>query len=240
MRRIAVAASRAAWLLPTIMYLLCMALSIVLIQPDRLVGSAAPFQFARERDGASEMLDGDIGAGKTADKADGRNGFSGLVESAQCLLIDGAAIPAKAHRAIDDANTIDFGECGHHRLQRERPKGLDLDEADGFAFIAGYVDRIRGRAGHAADSDKRIVGVVEPIFLDQRRVIAAKPFAPAGMHLADDPECILHAADLAFAITHEVAGAGTASTAGQRIDSHRPQWIERNVPVGGRRTEEFI
>src|SRR3990172_8061291 len=146
MRRIAVAASNAAWLLPTIMYLLCMMLSIVLIQPDRFVGGMAPFRLAHKRDGASEMLNGDVGTGKTADKADGRNGSAGVVERPQGLLIDRPAIPAKAHRTIDDANTFHLRQCGNHRLQRERPESLDLDEARRLALATGDVDRILGGA----------------------------------------------------------------------------------------------
>src|ERR1700690_4232542 len=99
-------------------YLLC--ISIVLVQPYRLVGIATPLQLARQRDSAPEMLDREVGAGQTADEADGRNGFTGVVERAQGILIDGAAIPAKAHRTVDHADPFHLGERGYHGLQRER------------------------------------------------------------------------------------------------------------------------
>src|SRR5208283_4619279 len=79
--RMAAAASSAAWLLPTMRYLLCMLRSVVLVQPDRLL-RAAPLRFARQRDGAGEMLVGDVGAGEPANETDGGDRFAGAIECA--------------------------------------------------------------------------------------------------------------------------------------------------------------
>src|SRR3974390_1085191 len=235
--RMAATASIAAWLEPTIRYLLC--ISVVLVQPDRLL-RAAELRLTCERDGAREMLGGDVGASESADEADGGNLFAGEVERAQRLLIDRAGIPTEAHRAVDDADPIDLGKRGRHRFDREWTECLHLDQSDPLARLARGVDGILCGARHAADGDQRRVGVVEAILLDQRRMIAAEALAPGRMHLADDAERVLHAAALAPAVAHEIARAGTASATGERIDSHWPLRIERDMPVDVGRAQELV
>ena len=128
------------------------------------------------------MLVGDIGAGQPANETDGGDRFAGVIEGAWRLLVDWPGIPAEADRAVDHTDTADFGERARHHRERERPERLDLDQTDWFALVARDINRVLGGAGHAADGHQRIVGVVESIFLDQRRVIVVDALAPGGVH----------------------------------------------------------
>src|SRR5574337_763971 len=179
--RIALIASSAAWLLPTIRYFVCSVTlsmvrvpSVVLVEPHRLARHRAVEQRLGLGDDAVEVADRDVGAGEPADEAHRRQEASEPVQHAEHFLVHRAAVPAEADRAIDDAERAHAAERVDERVDRERAEGLDLDEADLLAGVARLVDRVLRGAGHAAQRHDREVGVVEPVLLDQRRIAAAE------------------------------------------------------------------
>jgi hypothetical protein len=178
-----------------------------------------------------EMPDRDVGAGQAADEAHRRNVAPEAIQHAHGLLVHRPAVPAEADRTVDHAQRLDLVQRLQQRLDREGAEGLDLDQADLLAGIARLVDRILGGAGHAAQGHDRVVGAVEAVFLDQRREAAAEALRPLLVDFLDHAQRVLHALALPLAVADEGRRPLAARTAGQRVDRHRPQRIERHVPV---------
>src|ERR1035441_3332073 len=168
--RIALTASNAAWLLPTTRYWACtMVSSIAFVDPDRFGRRGAAQQRLGLFDDPVEMLHRDISPGESADEARRRDGAAEPVKRALRLLEHRSAVPAESDGTVDHPHRLDPGQRRHQRLDRERAKGLDLDDPDALPGRALLIHRILGGAGHAAERHQRELGVFHAVFLDQRR-----------------------------------------------------------------------